>query len=105
MTPTTTGPVDALVEAVLGLPGVAGLHAGALGEVATHLPGRRVPGVRVRDGVVDVHVVLTGTAPLRVTAGAVRAAVAALAPGVAVDVTVEDVRPPGAGAPVRGRTS
>lgn len=100
---TTADPVDTLVEAVLGLPGVVALHAGALGEVATYLPGRRVPGVRVRDGVVDVHVVLTDSEPLRTTAGAVRAAVAALLPGAAVDVTVEGVRH--AGEPSRGRES
>ncbi|GAA1897689.1 Asp23/Gls24 family envelope stress response protein [Lapillicoccus jejuensis] len=105
MTPTTAGPVDALVDAVLGVPGVVGLHAGALGEVATYLPGRRVPGVRVRDGVVDVHVVLAEGAPLRTTAVAVRAAVATLVPGAAVDVTVEDVRAPGVAAPPGRRPS
>lgn len=90
----TAGSVDALEQAVLALAGVSGLHAGSLGEVATYLPGRRVPGVRVRGRTVDVHVTLADGAPLRATAGAVRAAGAALVPGAVVDVTVEEVERP-----------
>lgn len=86
-------PADLVAAAVLEVPGVAGLHGGVLGEVATYLPGRRVPGVRLGDGATDVHVVLGWGAPIAATTDAVRGAVRALVPG-AVHVTVEDVAGP-----------
>ena len=82
---------DDIAALVRATPGVTGLHPGLFGEVATYLPGRRVTGVRVTDGVVDVHVILDAAVPLRATAAAVRAAVAAVVPGSAVNVTVEDI--------------
>lgn len=99
--PIGTGPVaahlvdaDLIVAAVLGCPSVAALHGGRFGEVATYLPGRRVPGVRHDGGRVAVHVV--GRYPASVTdiAGQVRDAVAAVLPGPVVDVTVEDYLDP-----------
>jgi hypothetical protein len=81
---------DAVAAAARAVPGVADLHTGAFGEVATYLPGRRVNGVRLRDDVTEIHVVLTWGSPLLVTADRVRAAVAALVT-TAVEVTVEDV--------------
>lgn len=81
---------DEIAAAVLAVPGVAGLHAGTFGEVATYLPGRRVTGVRVRPDVTEVHVVLSWGAPVLPTADAIRAAVAPLA-ATRVDVTVQDV--------------
>ncbi|PRY14569.1 hypothetical protein [Kineococcus rhizosphaerae] len=80
---------DELAEVVRAVPGVSALHPGVLGEVGTYLPGRRVPGVRVREEVltgpaggagvtpVEVHVVVTAAAPVRETAAAVHAAVSA----------------------------
>lgn len=82
---------DRVVAAALAVPGVVGLHGGALGEVAVHLPGRRVSGVRLRDGRTEVHVVVAVGAPVPATAEAVQRAVSAVRPG-AVDVTVADVR-------------
>lgn len=87
---TAETPADRVAAAVLGVPGVAGLHGGVLGEVATYLPGRRVAGVRLGDGVTWVHVVLAWGAPVAATADAVRRVAAAQAPGT-VHVTVEDV--------------
>lgn len=84
---------DLVVAAALAVPGVVRLHGGALGEVAVHLPGRRVSGVRLREGRTAVHVVVAVGVPLRATAAAVQQAVAAVRPGV-VDVTVEDVADP-----------
>lgn len=84
---------DLVVAAALAVPGVVRLHGGALGEVAVHLPGRRVSGVRLREGRTAVHVVVAVGAPLRATAATVQRAVAAVRPGV-VDVTVEDVADP-----------
>lgn len=83
---------DDVAAAVVAVPGVAALHGGMFGEVGTYLPGRRVAGVRTRDGVTDVHVSLFYDAPVRDTAAQVRDVVAALT-GTAVDVTVEDVLP------------
>lgn len=82
---------DTVADIVRAVPGVADLHAGMFGEVATYLPGRRVTGVRVTDDSVDVHITVSAESPVRPTAASVRAAVAAALPGHAVDVTVEDV--------------
>lgn len=82
---------DAVAGIVLAVPGVAGLHPGMFGEVATYLPGRRVVGVRIGDEHVDVHITVVSDIAVRATAASVRAAVAAALPGRAVDVTVEEV--------------
>lgn len=82
---------DDIASLVRATPGVAGLHPGMFGEVATYLPGRKVSGIRVADGVVNVHVIVDASVPLRSTAAAVRAAVASAVPGSTVNVTVEDV--------------
>ncbi len=54
---------DAAVLATLvtALPQVAGLHSGHFGEITTLLPGRRVPGVRIRPGEITIGV--TGRYP------------------------------------------
>ena len=52
--------VDRVERAVLAVDGVQGLHAGVLGEVATYLPGRRVGGLRLRDGGCDEVLVVLG---------------------------------------------
>ncbi|MGI8523440.1 MAG: hypothetical protein ACR2K3_09060 [Nocardioides sp.] len=67
------------------------LHAGAFGEVATYLPGRRVSGVRVTGALTEVHVVVDLGAPVLTTAEAIRAAVQPLVGGSEVHVFVEDV--------------
>lgn len=94
-----TGPVglvdavdaQAVAERVTGCRSVARISTGQFGEVATYLPGRRVPGVRLGDGRVEVHVVACWGAPVPALAAEVRAAVAAIAPGVPIDVYVDDV--------------
>ena len=93
-------PADLIAAAVTAVPGVAGLHGGMFGEVATYLPGHRVTGIRTNaDGVTEVHVTLTFGAAVRDTAARVRDAAAGVAGGV-VDVTVEDiVAAPGTAAP------
>jgi len=93
-------------EAVLGVPGVADLSGGVLHEVSTYLPGDRVPGVRVAEDGVHVHVVLDARVVdhIPATAGAVHLAVAEVArrantsaapdspgPDVAVHVHVDDI--------------
>lgn len=81
---------EAVSAAVLSVPDVHDLHGGAFGEVATYLPGRRVPGVRLTDDGVELHVVTRGANPLTVTVEQVRDAVRPLVSG-RIDVTVEDV--------------
>ncbi|GLY06586.1 MULTISPECIES: hypothetical protein [Actinoplanes] len=82
--------VDAIVRAVLAVPGVVRLHGGPFGEAGTYLPGRRVPGIRLGDDRAEVHVTVTGRVPLTATARLVHAAVAPLVT-VPVHVRIEDV--------------
>lgn len=89
-------PADRVAAAVLDVPGVHDLHGGLTGEVATLLPGRRVAGVRLRDDVCEIHVVIAWGAAVAETANAVRAAVDPLVDHRTVDVVVADVAPPGA---------
>lgn len=84
---------DAVRTVVLQVSGVADLHPGQFGEVATYLPGRRVAGVRVHDDRTEVHIVLRWRAPAQATAAAVAAAVAAIT-GTAVYVHIQDVASP-----------
>ena len=83
---------DRIAAAVLDVPGVAGMHAGMFGEVATYLPGRRVAGVRITPDAVEVHVSVLVDVPIRDTASAIRQAVAPLT-ALPINVTVEDVVP------------
>ena len=109
-----TEPADVVAAAVTSVPGVAGLHAGMFGEVGTYLPGRRVAGIRIEDGVTDVHVTLFFGTAVRETAAQIRNVVAGVIGGT-VNVTVEDVVAPssaesgappdiGGGAPIGGGT-
>lgn len=82
---------DAVAAAATSCPGVVRLATGSPVEIATYLPGRRVHGVRIGDGVVEVHVVARPGTVLPQLAEAVRHAVAAAAPGHAVDVYVDDL--------------
>lgn len=82
---------DDVVSAALATEGVVRLDGGLHGEVATYLPGRRVPGVRVRQRAVEVHVVVDASRDVQQTAAQVRAAVLALAPDLPIDVVVADL--------------
>ncbi len=89
---------DLVVTGVTNVDGVASMHPGMFGEVATHLPGRKVIGVQMRPDVTNVDVVLHWGAPVPSTAERVRQVVAALV-GTPVHVTVQDVTEPGVTAP------
>ncbi|MGJ9411781.1 hypothetical protein ACHAAC_03645 [Aeromicrobium sp. CF4.19] len=84
---------DRIAASVLAIDGVDGLHGGALGEVATYLPGRRVAGIRSDADGTEVHVVLRWGAPLLPTGDEVRRAVEPLVDGP-VHVIIEDVADP-----------
>ena len=86
-------PLDRLAATVLGVPGVADLYGGSMGEIGTHLPGRRIAGLRQRDDRIEITVVAEFGRDLNQLAEAVRAAAAAHTAGK-VDVTIGDVRPP-----------
>lgn len=94
----TVETADRVAQVAASVPGVAALHPGRFGEAATYLPGRRVPGVQVRDDLVEVHVTLVWGVDVLATADAVRAATAAVVDRP-VHVTVEDVLAPGEPAP------
>lgn len=94
-----SGEAEVLATAVLSVPGVAGLHGGRYGEIATYLPGRRVRGVRIEPedphaaagaGRVEVHVVARYPTPVGTLASRIRTRLAPLAGDRAVDVYVED---------------
>lgn len=86
------GTVDAVRDAVRAVPGVAGLHGGRFGEIATYLPGRRVAGIRSDGSGLDIHVVLYAGADIRGTAEEIHRAAAAVAPGT-VRVHIDDLSP------------
>jgi hypothetical protein len=89
---------DLIAEQVAGCRSVARMSAGPFGEVATYLPGRRVPGVRIGDGRVEVHVVACWGVSVPNLAAEVRAVLCRVAGGRPVDVHVDDVDvPDGAG--------
>jgi uncharacterized alkaline shock family protein YloU len=87
--------VDRVAAVVRACPAVAGL-SGAGGR-GTYLPGRRVPGVVIREPIgsgpatIEVHVIARYGPAISEVAAQVRAAVAEVAPGSPVDVVVEDV--------------
>ncbi|MGU3500828.1 Asp23/Gls24 family envelope stress response protein [Mycobacterium sp. C31M] len=81
-----------IAQRVVAVPGVAGLHSGMFGEVATYLPGKRVVGVRIDDTCVDIHVSLLVGAPVRDTAAAIQRSVGEIT-DLPVDVTIEDIVP------------
>lgn len=88
---------EAVMERVAGCRSVARLALGRFPEVATYLPGRRVPGVRLLDDRVEVHVVACWGVPVPELAAEVRRAVGPVVGGLAVDVHVADVDVPDGG--------
>jgi hypothetical protein len=89
---TEAATADAVAAAVAACPAVVSLHGGGLRRTATYLPGRLVEGVHVDEDRVRVAVVAAQGVPVGVLAEQVRAAVAPLAPGRAVDVHVADLQ-------------
>jgi uncharacterized alkaline shock family protein YloU len=89
-----TASAEAVAAAAAACPGVVRLASGSPVEVATYLPGQRVHGVRIRDGVVEVHIVATLGQNLPELAETVRAAVERAAPDHTVDVYVDDLDVP-----------
>jgi len=82
---------DAVAAAVSACPAVVGLCGGRFGEIATYLPGRRVSGVRITPGQVEVHVIGRLGVPIREIADQIRAALNPVAPHHSVLVAVDDL--------------
>ena len=90
--------VDVIADRVAACRSVARMSTGRFGEVATYLPGRRIPGVRVGEDRIDVHVVACWGVAVPDLAAEVRAALAPIAGRRPVDVHVDDIDvPDGAG--------
>ena len=83
--------VDAVAAAVRSCPGVDDLDGGPLGGVATYLPGRRVPGIRIGADRAGIQVRGKWDVPVRELAGQLLAAVAPLLGGRTIDILVTDV--------------
>lgn len=90
---------EAARKAALGVPGVAGLYGGRVGEIALLLPGERIEGLRPahrdngsEDAGVEMHIVLDVSADRTVTdvASDVRSAVLDATDVAFVDVVVAD---------------
>lgn len=89
--------IDEVARLVLATPGVAGLTAGAFGDMATYLPGRRLAGVRQRHGRTEVCLVLSWGASAQLVGRRIRQQLRDVVEGE-VDVVVADIEAP-AGAP------
>ena len=89
---------EKVAAAVAAHPAVAGLDGGPFGAIATHLPGRRLLGVRIGEGdePVELAVVLYPDRPIPEVVGVLRREVSRICGGAAVDITVSDLElPPG----------
>ncbi|MEP7091402.1 MAG: hypothetical protein ABI776_14985 [Nocardioidaceae bacterium] len=100
---TDADAADAVAAVAGAVPGVTALHAGVFGEVATHLPGRKVSGVRMAADVTEVHVSVLMGADVLDVARRVRAAVEPLVL-TPVHVYIEDVTATSAPPPLLRRT-
>ncbi|MEV0390894.1 Asp23/Gls24 family envelope stress response protein [Nonomuraea sp. NPDC050643] len=89
--PRTTPDARRIAEMVASCPGVAALTGGPFGTVATYLPGESVSGVCLRDEEIEIHVAVRYGRPIPEVAAEVREAVALLADGRRVNLTVDDV--------------
>jgi hypothetical protein len=88
------GDLDAVADAVRSCGSVSDLSSGPSGTVATYLPGRKVPGVRMLDGEVEIHVVARWDAPVARVAEEIRKAVIPHVGATAITVYVDDVEDP-----------
>lgn len=82
-------------DAVSALPGVAALSAGEFGRVGTFAAGRSVPGVRVDDERVQVHIIARYGVSLPGTAAQINLAVTPWLAGRDLQVAVQDILLPG----------
>lgn len=85
---------DTVSALVRSCKAVAGLSGGPFGAAATYLPGRRVAGVQISTGAVEVHVVGRYGIPVSELADQVRRVLSGKVLGRKVDIVVEDITDP-----------
>ncbi|MDU0478681.1 hypothetical protein QVA66_05460 [Staphylococcus chromogenes] len=91
---------QSIADQVAALPGVAGLHAGKFGEIALLYPGQKVPGLRLTDHSLEIHISVSYGACQQLDVdmqvldylAKTTAQVGATA-GLPVDVYIEDIQP------------
>jgi hypothetical protein len=88
--------VDLVAATVRACPGVDELHGGQPGGIATYLPGRRIDGLRVDRYAIEVQVRARWGTPAMEVAAQIRGALAVIAAGRRIDVTIADVTDPAA---------
>jgi hypothetical protein len=86
--------VDAVAAAVQGCAGVSALGGGQDGEIATYLPGRKVPGVQVSGGRVRVQIRSRWGVPATELAALITVVLAPLTGTHPVDVLISDIDDP-----------
>jgi hypothetical protein len=86
--------VDDIEAAVLGCSGVAGLGSGIIGELATYLPGRRIPGIRITEERVELEICAAWGVPAKLIAGQIWSALGSVVTDRPVEIVVTDVAEP-----------
>jgi hypothetical protein len=86
--------VDAVAAAVQGCAGVSALAGGQGGEIATYLPGRKVPGVQVSGGRVRVQIRSRWGVPVTDLAALITGVLAPVTGTRPVDVLIADIDDP-----------
>ncbi|GGC75203.1 Asp23/Gls24 family envelope stress response protein [Hoyosella rhizosphaerae] len=82
--------VRRVARTVLDVNGVADLHGGTFGTLATYLPGEKVVGVKIDDTGIDIHVSLHTGSQIHSVADNIRAAVSRIEDGP-ISITIEDL--------------
>lgn len=82
---------EAVARMVEGCSSVSRLTSGPGVEVATYLQGRRVPGVRLAEGQVEVHVAARYGPPMPAVAEEIRQALAGHIGGARVAVFIDEL--------------
>jgi hypothetical protein len=86
--------VDDIYAAVLACPGVAGLGSGMIGELATYLPGRRVPGIRVTPELVQLEICAAWGPSAQQIGHQIFTALADVVTDRPIEIAITDISPP-----------
>lgn len=87
--------VDGLFLALASCPGVARVGSSGPGALATYLPGRRVPGIRVEQATLTIEIQADWNSSKNELFAAVKHAAGPFAAGRRIDVAVVDIALPG----------
>jgi hypothetical protein len=92
--------VDDIEAAVLRCAGVASLGSGTIGELATYLPGRRVPGIRVTPELVELEICAAWGPPAKLIASQIWEALATVVTDRPIEILITDIASPVIAPPV-----